>query len=71
VQGRRHVEPPASRDRLPTKGQGIIDTIFVGLMVGALARLVLPSDQKMGGPSLACSAIAGSLLARFVEVSEE
>jgi uncharacterized membrane protein YeaQ/YmgE (transglycosylase-associated protein family) len=27
---------------------GIISTIIVGLIVGAIARLVMPGDQKMG-----------------------
>jgi uncharacterized membrane protein YeaQ/YmgE (transglycosylase-associated protein family) len=45
---------------------GIIGTIIVGLMVGALARLVMPGDQKMGWILTCLLGIAGSLLAGFV-----
>jgi uncharacterized membrane protein YeaQ/YmgE (transglycosylase-associated protein family) len=45
---------------------GIIGTIFVGLVVGALARLVLPGDQKLGWILTCVVGIAGSMLAGFV-----
>lgn len=45
---------------------GIIGTIFVGLIVGALARLVLPGDQKLGWILTCVVGIAGSMLAGFV-----
>jgi uncharacterized membrane protein YeaQ/YmgE (transglycosylase-associated protein family) len=45
---------------------GIIGTIIVGLIVGALARLVLPGDQKMGWILTILLGIAGSLVAGFV-----
>jgi uncharacterized membrane protein YeaQ/YmgE (transglycosylase-associated protein family) len=45
---------------------GIIGTIIVGLIVGALARLVMPGDQKMGWILTCLLGIAGSFLAGFV-----
>jgi uncharacterized membrane protein YeaQ/YmgE (transglycosylase-associated protein family) len=45
---------------------GIIGTIIVGLIVGALARLVLPGDQKMGWILTILLGIAGSMLAGFI-----
>ena len=45
---------------------GIIGTIFVGLIVGALARLVMPGGQKMGWILTCLLGIAGSFLAGFV-----
>jgi uncharacterized membrane protein YeaQ/YmgE (transglycosylase-associated protein family) len=45
---------------------GIIGTVFVGLIVGALARLVLPGDQKLGWILTCVVGIAGSMLAGFV-----
>ena len=45
---------------------GIIGTIFVGLIIGALARLVMPGDQKMGWILTCLLGIAGSFLAGFV-----
>jgi uncharacterized membrane protein YeaQ/YmgE (transglycosylase-associated protein family) len=45
---------------------GIIGTIIVGLIVGALARFVLPGDQKMGWILTILLGIAGSLVAGFV-----
>jgi uncharacterized membrane protein YeaQ/YmgE (transglycosylase-associated protein family) len=45
---------------------GIIGTLFVGLIVGALARLVMPGDQKMGWVLTCLLGIAGSFLAGFV-----
>lgn len=45
---------------------GIIGTIIVGLIVGALARLVMPGEQKMGWILTCLLGIAGSFLAGFV-----
>ena len=45
---------------------GIIGTILVGLIVGALARFVLPGEQKMGWILTCVLGIAGSFLAGFV-----
>jgi len=45
---------------------GIIGTIIVGLIVGAIARFVLPGEQKMGWIMTCLLGIAGSLLAGFV-----
>jgi uncharacterized membrane protein YeaQ/YmgE (transglycosylase-associated protein family) len=45
---------------------GIIGTIVVGLIVGALARFVLPGEQKMGWILTCLLGVAGSMLAGFV-----
>jgi uncharacterized membrane protein YeaQ/YmgE (transglycosylase-associated protein family) len=45
---------------------GIVGTIIVGLIVGALARLLLPGRQKMGLILTCLLGIAGSLIAGFV-----
>ena len=45
---------------------GIIGTIIVGLIVGAIARFVLPGEQKMGWILTGLLGIAGSLIAGFV-----
>jgi uncharacterized membrane protein YeaQ/YmgE (transglycosylase-associated protein family) len=45
---------------------GIIGTIIVGLIVGAIARFVLPGEQKMGWIMTCVLGIAGSLAAGFV-----
>ncbi len=45
---------------------GIISTIVVGLIVGALARLVMPGDQKMGWIMTCLLGIGGSLVAGYV-----
>lgn len=45
---------------------GIISTIVVGLIVGAIARFVLPGEQKMGWILTCLLGIAGSLIAGFV-----
>ncbi len=44
----------------------MIGTIIVGLIVGAIARFVLPGDQKMGWILTGLLGIAGSLIAGFV-----
>jgi uncharacterized membrane protein YeaQ/YmgE (transglycosylase-associated protein family) len=45
---------------------GIIGTIIVGLIVGAIARFVMPGEQKMGWVMTCLLGIGGSLLAGFV-----
>jgi len=45
---------------------GIIGTIIVGLIVGALGRFVLPGDQPMGWIMTCLLGIAGSVGAGFV-----
>jgi uncharacterized membrane protein YeaQ/YmgE (transglycosylase-associated protein family) len=44
----------------------IIATIIVGLLVGAIARFVMPGEQKMGWIMTCLLGIAGSLLAGFI-----
>ncbi|HSV70339.1 MAG TPA: GlsB/YeaQ/YmgE family stress response membrane protein [Methylibium sp.] len=45
---------------------GILATIVVGLIVGALARFVLPGEQKMGWIMTCLLGIGGSLAAGYV-----
>ena len=45
---------------------GIIGTIVVGLIVGAIARFVLPGEQKMGWILTCLLGIGGSLVAGYV-----
>lgn len=45
---------------------GIIGTIIVGLIVGALARLLLPGDQKMGWILTCLLGIVGAVVAGFI-----
>ncbi len=45
---------------------GIIGAIVVGLIVGALARFLLPGEQKMGWILTGVLGVAGSLAAGFV-----
>ena len=45
---------------------GIIGTIIVGLLVGAIARFVLPGDQKMGWIMTCVLGVAGSFVAGFI-----
>ena len=45
---------------------GIIGTLIVGLIVGAIARFVMPGDQKMGWIMTCVLGIAGSLVAGYV-----
>jgi uncharacterized membrane protein YeaQ/YmgE (transglycosylase-associated protein family) len=45
---------------------GIIGTIVVGLIVGALARFVMPGRQSMGWIMTILLGVGGSLLAGFV-----
>ena len=44
----------------------ILGTILLGLIVGALARGLLPGDQKMGWILTCVLGIAGSAIANFV-----
>lgn len=45
---------------------GLIGTIIVGLIVGAIARFIMPGDQKMGWIMTILLGIGGSMLAGFV-----
>ena len=45
---------------------GLIGTIVVGLIVGAIARLLMPGDQKMGWILTCVLGVAGSLGASFL-----
>ncbi len=45
---------------------GIIGTIIVGLIVGAIARFLLPGEQKMGWIMTGLLGIAGSVAAGVV-----
>jgi len=45
---------------------GIIGTILVGLVVGALARFVMPGEQKMGWILTILLGIGGSVLAGLI-----
>ncbi|MEO5734068.1 MAG: GlsB/YeaQ/YmgE family stress response membrane protein [Rubrivivax sp.] len=44
---------------------GIISTIIIGLIVGALARFLLPGKQSMGWVLTIVLGIAGAMLAGF------
>jgi uncharacterized membrane protein YeaQ/YmgE (transglycosylase-associated protein family) len=45
---------------------GIIGTIVVGLIVGALARWVMPGEQKMGWILTIVLGVVGSVIAGFI-----
>jgi uncharacterized membrane protein YeaQ/YmgE (transglycosylase-associated protein family) len=45
---------------------GIIGTIIVGGIVGALARFVMPGEQKMGWILTILLGIGGSVVAGFI-----
>jgi uncharacterized membrane protein YeaQ/YmgE (transglycosylase-associated protein family) len=45
---------------------GIIGIIIVGLIVGAIARFLLPGEQKMGWILTGALGVGGSLIAGFV-----
>lgn len=45
---------------------GIIGTIVVGLIVGAIARWIMPGEQKMGWILTIVLGIVGSVVAGFV-----
>jgi uncharacterized membrane protein YeaQ/YmgE (transglycosylase-associated protein family) len=44
----------------------IIGTIFVGLIVGFIARAIKPGDDKLGWIMTAVLGVGGSFLAKFV-----
>ena len=44
----------------------IVVTLVVGLIVGAIARFVMPGEQKMGWIMTILLGIGGSMLAGFV-----
>lgn len=44
---------------------GLVGTLIVGLIVGALARFVMPGEQKMGWILTIALGVGGSLLAGF------
>ena len=43
----------------------LIVTLFVGLIVGAIARFVMPGEQKLGWILTSLLGVAGSFLASF------
>ena len=45
---------------------GVITTIIVGLVVGAIARFIMPGEQKMGWILTCVLGVGGSLAAGFV-----
>jgi uncharacterized membrane protein YeaQ/YmgE (transglycosylase-associated protein family) len=45
---------------------GIIGTIVIGLIVGAIARFVMPGKQPMGWIMTAVLGVAGSLIASYL-----
>jgi uncharacterized membrane protein YeaQ/YmgE (transglycosylase-associated protein family) len=45
---------------------GLLGTLFVGLVVGAIARFVLPGEQKMGWILTCVVGVAGSFIAGFI-----
>ena len=45
---------------------GLIGTIVVGLIVGAIARFILPGEQKMGWILTILLGIGGSMAAGFI-----
>jgi uncharacterized membrane protein YeaQ/YmgE (transglycosylase-associated protein family) len=44
---------------------GLIGTLIIGLIVGAIARFILPGDQKMGWILTCLLGVAGSFVAGF------
>jgi uncharacterized membrane protein YeaQ/YmgE (transglycosylase-associated protein family) len=45
---------------------GFIGTILVGLIVGAIARFIMPGEQKMGWILTILLGLAGSFVAGFL-----
>jgi uncharacterized membrane protein YeaQ/YmgE (transglycosylase-associated protein family) len=45
---------------------GLIGTIIVGLIVGAIARFIMPGEQKMGWIMTILLGVGGSFVAGFV-----
>jgi len=52
--------------QLERQGMGIIGTIIVGAIIGALARFVMPGEQKMGWILTILLGIGGSVVAGFI-----
>ena len=44
---------------------GILYTLLIGLVIGFIARAVMPGEQKLGWIMTAVLGVAGSLLASF------
>ncbi len=44
---------------------GLIGTLIIGLVVGFIARAIMPGEQKLGWIMTAVLGVAGSLLATF------
>jgi uncharacterized membrane protein YeaQ/YmgE (transglycosylase-associated protein family) len=66
---RRRRTPLSGRDQATVaereKVMGIIQMIVVGLIVGLIARALMPGDQKMGLILTTLLGIAGSAVANF------
>ena len=45
---------------------GLIGTLIVGLIVGAIARFIMPGEQKMGWIMTILLGVGGSFLAGFL-----
>jgi uncharacterized membrane protein YeaQ/YmgE (transglycosylase-associated protein family) len=45
---------------------GIIGTLIVGLIVGAIARFIMPGEQKMGWIMTILLGVGGSFVAGFL-----
>ena len=45
---------------------GLIGTLFVGLIVGAIARFVVPGEQRMGWFMTCLLGVGGSMAAGFI-----
>jgi uncharacterized membrane protein YeaQ/YmgE (transglycosylase-associated protein family) len=45
---------------------GILYTLLIGLVIGFIARAVMPGEQKLGWIMTAVLGVAGSFLANFV-----
>lgn len=45
---------------------GLIGTLFVGLIVGAIARFLLPGEQRMGWFMTCLLGVGGSMAAGFI-----
>jgi len=49
----------------PERTMGLIGTLFVGLIVGAIARFLMPGEQKMGWIMTMLLGVGGSLVAGY------
>jgi uncharacterized membrane protein YeaQ/YmgE (transglycosylase-associated protein family) len=45
---------------------GLVGTLVIGLIVGAIARFILPGEQKMGWILTCLLGVAGSFVAGYV-----